>query len=398
MPLTSRPWLWTLVRWRHPLLLTFVLLETWFSRSATDWTLLTGGARSLFGPMPLSLYETNKYLQAGPPGLVAVRVVDLLPAGWGESVTHTLLAVLGWYLLWQTERWSVPKADSGTVPLKTGLRTLALGMPVLQVWAFLAGGAPHLEDGLTILTFVLATRAVGQGRSKVAAIVVGLTAAWKPWGVVALPLLWGLNDKRRALFIGLAIPAACWLPFLLADQSTLHAVSYGFPLQPNSTLRVLGLGASHVAPWWRSVELAGALCAASVAAIRRDWRVAFAAGCTARLLLDPAGFDYYVAGLILVTALTERVAGLRPWRTILLTLAMVQAQLFVEPRAMAPLRFFAMAVVLVSWLHPWRSPRSRFAGSRPGEQVVTNWVPAQSGRELMPVHGAVLVEREDSSF
>lgn len=163
-------------------------------------------------------------------------------------MTHIFLAVLGWYLLWQTERWSVPKAHSGTVPLKTGLRTLALGMPVLQVWAFLAGGAPHLEDGLTLLTFVLATRAVGQGRSTRAAIVVGLTAAWKPWGVVALPLLWGLHDKRRALFIGLAIPAACWLPFLLADQSTLHAVSYGFPLQPNSTLRVLGLGASTFRP------------------------------------------------------------------------------------------------------------------------------------------------------
>jgi len=291
----------------------------------------------------------------------------------------------------------VPKAHSGTVPLKTGLRTLALGMPVLQVWAFLAGGAPHLEDGLTLLTFVLATRAVGQGRSTRAAIVVGLTAAWKPWGVVALPLLWGLHDKRRALFIGLAIPAACWLPFLLADQSTLHAVSYGFPLQPNSTLRVLGLGASHVPPWWRSVELAGALCAASVAAVRGSWRVAFAAGCTARLLLDPGGFDYYVAGLILVTALTERMAGLRPWRTILLILTMVQAQLFLEPGAMAPLRFFGLAIVLVSWLHPWRRPRSRFTGPKTGVQLVTDWVPAQSSRELLPVHDTILVNRQQAS-
>ena len=351
------------MRWRHPLLLAFVLTQTWTSREATDWTLLTSGARALFGPHPLSLYATHEYLQAGPPGLVAVRAFDALPGSSGVAAAQILLAILGWYLLYLTERWYVPGAHFFSVPFMAGLRTLLVGIPVMLIWTFLAGGAPHVEDGLAFLTFVLAVRAVGGGREIRAAILVGLTAAWKPWGVVALPLLLGLSRRWRAILIAIAIPAACWFPFLLSDPGTLKQVSHGFVLQSDAALRAIGMSGSHVPTWWRGAELAGALAAAIVAAIRRSWLVAFAAGCTARLLLDPAGFDYYVSGLVLATALTERMADLRPWRTALLSFSFIYTQVVFTSSTLVPLRFATLAIVLVSWLHPWRVParlRSRW--------------------------------------
>jgi hypothetical protein len=355
------------VRWRHPLLLALVLFQSWTSRESTDWDLLTGGAHALFGPHPLSLYATHEYLQAGPPGLVAVRAFDGLPGSIGVAVAHILLAILGWYLLFLTERWCVPGARFFSVPFMAGLRTLLVGIPVMLIWTFLAGGAPHVEDGLAFLTFVLAVRAVAGGREIRAAILVGLTAAWKPWGVVALPLLLGLPRKWRAILIAVAIPAACWLPFLLSDPETLKQVSHGFVLQSNSTLRALGMSGSHVPSWWRGAELVGALAAAGLAAVRRSWMVAFAAGCTARLLLDPAGFDYYVSGLVLATALTERLANLKPWRTALLAFTFIYTQVLFSSSTLVPMRFAALAIGLVSWLHPWRVPewlRSRWLGSR----------------------------------
>jgi hypothetical protein len=84
--------------------------------------------------------------------------------------------------------------------------------------------------------------------------------------------------------------------------------------------------------------------------------VAFAAGCATRLLLDPAGFDYYVAGLIMATAASERLAGLRPWRTGLLLVSMVYATPWLSWHGEVLVRFSVLCLVLVSWLYPWRMP------------------------------------------
>ena len=234
-------WLRPLVAVRHPLLLSYALLSAWGVRSDADWYLLSGGGHVLFGHAPLSAYAANPGLQAGPPALVVVRALNVLPGIGGELAAHLLLAFLGWLMLALVERWSVPTATFRAAPLSSGLLTLVVGLPVLKEWAALAGGLPHVEDGLALLTFLLAVRAVMQQRPELAGILVGLTAAWKPWAVVALPMLWGLSSRRRASLIALGLPLLCWLPFVLGDRGTLHAVSTGFILRANSTLHVLGL-------------------------------------------------------------------------------------------------------------------------------------------------------------
>ena len=364
-----------LVACRHPLLLTLALLSTWSVRGDIDWRLLSLGGSGLFSSSPLSVYAKTSGLQAGPPGLVVMRALNLLPGTTGLWIAHILLAILGWYMIYLVERWTVRGASWRTAPLGSGLLTLVVGMLVLVQWAWLAGETPHPEDGLAIFTFLVAARALSGRRELRAAILVGLMVAWKPWAVVGLPMLWGCSRKSKALLIAIAIPAACWLPFILGDLSTLSAVGHGFELQQNSPLRVLGLSGKTIPDWWRTVELAGALAGAALAA-RRDWRLAFAAGCAARLLLDPAGFSYYYAGLIMATALTERMVGARPWRTAVLLVTACYLPWVVPRSALCVFQFAGLAVVFLSWAQPWRRPAHARA-STAGEPVPRELVPVQ---------------------
>jgi hypothetical protein len=192
--------------------------------------------------------------------------------------------------------------------------------------------------------------------------------------------------------LAIAIPAFCWLPFVLGDHATLHAISANFTLRANSPLRLFNVHVDDVPSWWRNVELLGALAAASIAAWRRDWRTAFAAGCAARLLLDPAGFDYYVAGLIMATALTERFCGVRPWRTPLLLIAMVYVNPMLSMHAEVRVRFLVLTVVLVSWLSNLRPRLTGQRGSGQRESAVLIGIPGPrdpSGTASRPANALV---------
>jgi hypothetical protein len=356
-PLALRKWGMALVRFRHPLLLAVVISQTWRERQGIDWSLLQHGAQMVTSPSAGSLYHIDPGIQAGPPVFIVVRLLDILPGNWGLNVAYILLALLGWLLLFLAERWTVKGAKFFSAPEGPGLLTLAVGLPVLLAWVALSAHAPHLEDGFAVLCAILALRAVTQNRGLLAALLVGFAVAWKPWAVGAIPLLWGLKRHRIAmLVVAVAVPAAFWLPFLLWDPQNFGAMSYAFPIQPESPLRLLGVTGVNVPSWGRTLEIGGALLVASIAAFRRDWRVAFAAGCATRLLLDAAGYDYYMAGLIMVTAVTERLSGLRPWRTCVLLLGLVYVDALVASRYHSTIRFEVLVVVIVSWLHPWRSP------------------------------------------
>ncbi|HEX4430276.1 MAG TPA: hypothetical protein VHZ96_13500 [Frankiaceae bacterium] len=338
---------------RHPLLLASALIFAWSVRSNADWALLSTGGRGLFSSSPTSVYAKTPGLQAGPPSLVVVRLVNLLPGSAGEWMAHILLAFLGWYLIYLVERWTVAGSTWRQAPLRAGLTTLVVGLLVLEQWAWLAGETPHVEDGLAILTFVLALRALVDRRELAAALLVGLTVAWKPWAVAALPLLWGCSHKAKALLIGVAIPAACWLPFFIGNHGTFSTVGYAFALRTDSPLRVLGLSGGVIPDWWRTVELVGVLVGAALAA-RRDWRVAFAAGCALRLLLDPASFRYYYGGLIMVVFLTERLVGAKPWRTAGLFVTAVYIPHLIAVPGATYFQITGLAAVFLSWAQPWR--------------------------------------------
>jgi hypothetical protein len=374
-----RTWAVRLVACRHPLLLAFALISTWSVRSDIDWKFLSAGGRGLFSSSPLSVYAKAPGLQAGPPSLVLIRGLNLLPGSAGLWIAHILLAFLGWYMIYLVERWTVAGSSWRAAPLGAGLLTLVVAVPVLEQWAWLAGDTPHPEDGLAIFTFLLAVRAIMTRRELRAAVLIGLAMAWKPWAVAALPLVLGCSRKMRALLIAVAVPAACWLPFVVGDHSTLAAVSHGLAVDQNSPLRTLGVFGPSLPDWWRTVELGGALAGAALAA-RRDWRVAFAAGCTMRLLLDPAAFGYYDAGLIMATALTERLIGARPWRTITLWMIFVYLP-FAIPGNVDVIRFVGFGAVFLSWVVPWRRT-TRDDGAPVSDGVSREPVPRQRDPRL----------------
>ncbi len=356
-----------LVRFRHPLLLLVALLSAWALHDRIDWPLLSAGAHHLFSSSPLSAYAKTSGLQAGPPTLIVMRGLDLLPGSSGVWVAHVLLAVLGWYMVFLVERWTVAGARWGHAPLRSGLLTLLLGVPVLLQWGWLAGYTPHPEDALAILCFLLAMRAITDGRETRGALLIGLAMAFKPWAVVALPMVWGCSRKSRAAVLAIAVPAVCWLPFLIGDPGTLSAVGSGFVIRGNSPLSTFGLFTAGIPTWWRTVQLLGALAVAALAA-RRDWRYAFAAGCAMRLLLDPASFGYYLAGLLMATMLTDRFTGKRPWRTVVIWACAGYFTSFASPTVVSALQCAAFAVVIVAWIQPWRwrfgAPRDRVPRQR----------------------------------
>ncbi len=350
-------WARWLVAARHPLLVGVAWGSTWSSRDDLDWGLLSLGARHLFSLAPLSAYAKTPGLQAGPPSLVLVRGLDALPRSCGIWVTHILMACVGWLMLYLVERWTVAAVTWRSAPVGEGLLTLVVGVPVLLMWSSLSGGTTHVEDSLAILFGLLAMRAISSGHEDRGALLVGLAIAWKPWAIVALPLVLGCSRRPRAALIAIAIPAVCWLPFVIGDHATLSAVSRYFELEPNSPLRAVGLSGRHVPRWWRSVELPAALLAATAAAVaRRDWRVAFAAGCAMRLLLDPAGFQYYFAGLIMITALTERMIGSHPLRTGVIWLTAGYLVNLVPSGVSDFVLFAGLLAVWVSWIWPQRRP------------------------------------------
>lgn len=360
-----------LVAIRHPLLLVVAFLSAWAVRDSVDWGLLSQGASGLFSAHPLAVYANTSGLQAGPPTLVVVRMLNLLPGTTGLWIAHVLLAFLGWYMLYLAERWTTAGSTWRSAPLRQGLLTLVVGVPVLLLWGSLAGETPHPEDGLAIFCGLLAMRAISTGNETRGAVLVGLAVAWKPWAIAALPMVLGCSRRRKALIIAVAIPAACWLPFILGDHSTMSAVGQGFALQGNSPIKALGISGDYIPTWWRTVELSGALACAAMAA-RRDWRAAFAAGCAMRLLLDPAGYRYYFAGLLMITALTERMIGARPWRTSAVWLTAGYLIYLIPLTISYFFQFGGLALVCLLWLQPWR--RERFA-------VPRATVPAQrSGR------------------
>ncbi len=359
-----------LVAIRHPLLLAVAFLSAWSLRDSVDWGLLSKGAHGLFSPSPLAVYAKTTGLQAGPPCLVVVRVLDLLPGTTGIWIAHVLLAFVGWYMLYLVERWAAARSGTRAVPLSSGVLTLVIGVPVLLQWGWLAGQTPHPEDGLAIFSFLLAMRAISNGQQTRGALLVGLAIAWKPWAIAALPMVLGCSRRCRAFLLAIAVPAACWLPFLLGDHATLTAVGHGFALQNNSPLRSLGFSGNYIPNSWRSVQLLSVLAAAGLAA-RRDWRYAFAAGCAMRLLLDPAGYGYYFAGLFMVTALTELLIGSRPWRTALVWLSSGYVSYLHSVQAIYVLQFVALLVVVVGWTQPWprRAAAARAAVPAPREPL-----------------------------
>jgi hypothetical protein len=284
----------------------------------SSWHFFTQGAAALADADDsmsggLHLYAAAPVLQIGPLAFLAVLL--LLPAGALPALVgwQILGAAAGLLLLWLV-RGLVPRWQRDDVWLALGA---AYFMPV---WMFLAVGVAHLDDVLALLLSVAALRAARAGRGWLTGLLLGLAVDAKPWaaGFAAMVLL--LPGWRRRCTGGAvmaAAVAAAWIPFFAADAGTSNALRYTILNAPVSALHALGIDDPRTPAWDRPAQLALALILGAAAVRRGRWPAIPLLAVASRLLLEPGGNKYYIAGVVVGTIIWD-FAGSRavmPWWT-----------------------------------------------------------------------------------
>lgn len=379
----------------------------WWSNG--DWLPLAVGGRQLLHANALHAYVDQSSLQAGPPALLVIGLLALT-GPLAPTLVHICLWLIGIAIAWlavSTAR--INRAGSGVavdsdpvtvqrasvvvvavLPMAAYLLSQNLTPPVLGValvvgvlswlwlgqrsaaarrrtvtmsrttwvallvvgpWAPLASVWLHLEDGLAMLAMAVALHERARGRRWAVAVAVGAAIAFKPWAVAALPLLWRPGDRKgviRDAAAALAIPAVSWLPFVVAVRGTLGAAGRPFPIGHMSPLYVLGLHDATAPPWLRSAQLVMIVVCACWG-LRRSPADALAAGMVARLLFDPAAFDYYTAGVIAFVAMADIVNRRPSWRTALAVIGLWLSPYYAGTvHAQGLLRTLTLGILLTS--------------------------------------------------
>jgi hypothetical protein len=273
------------------------------------------GAGLASGPGGLHVYASHPSAQTGPPALVLGGLLSLL--GWqGSLLTGKLLMLAAALALVRivevTARRLRPRR-----PVPHGhLAVLLGGLIILWTWPDVAMSFMHPDDVLVLVSAATACYETARGRPLRTALWAGLAAAAKPWGLVclALALTAPAGRRLRALGLACAVPAACWLPFVLADPRTLQVARFHIAVSGFSALRVFGVVAmGPMPPWVRPAQFGGGLLLAVLAVRRGRWYGAPLAGIALRLAIEPGGVGYYITGLLTAAVLYDLLEGSDGW-------------------------------------------------------------------------------------
>ncbi|MCU1656711.1 MAG: hypothetical protein JWO57_1367 [Pseudonocardiales bacterium] len=287
------------------------------SSPAGSWHYFDTGARLLLAtsnPLGgLHLYHSNPELQIGPVTFLVALPFTLLSAGSAKLIAAVVMSVIGLGLL---------ALASTLLPAESRSRILWPGVLFIPVWEELAGRAGHLDDVLALTLTVGALVAIQRKHGIAGAVLLALAADAKPWALAFVPLLLVVpaTQRLRALSSWSVTVALAWLPFLFADPRSVIAASYRIQNAAGSALRVLGVTDPSTPLWCRPAQLILGVGLAWL--LWRRGRVAaiVLAVIAVRLLLDPATWSYYTAGLLLGTVLLDlcrtRQRRAVPWFTL----------------------------------------------------------------------------------
>ena len=363
------------VRWRYPLLAAWAV--PWFvipyrrslEGGLNDWLYFEFGARVLvhfdghYAVGAQHLYAEHPEVQIGPPPLALVAAFQWLPPKPVALAFAVVMALAGLVALALAE---TAGRAIGAPAGRLGATALAAGVVLLPVWCASVARFRHLDDVIVVLAVLVAAALIaGQSRRAwwVAALLVGLAVASKPWALAAAPLLLGLPRARRApaALLALATAGAAWLPFVLGDAGTASALSsYRLYIDPRSPLTLLGFVPDDLAPnWVRPVQLVVGFTLAVMVASRGRWLAVPLAACAARLAVDPQVWPYYSMAPVAFAVLLDLTSGRRsswPWWT-LATVGPLCLVPLVADGMTGPARLAWSLVVLVLLLRPARRPR-----------------------------------------
>jgi len=262
----------------------------------------------------LAAIYAGSWMQGGPFELIfsygllpapRQHVAQYYIASEGHLIgLHAVLGVaLMLCLLWGVKhlRCGVGLARSRNLEFAVGLVALLDLLPKLM-WQ---GGHPA-EIGIAAFWIWAGSLAV-RGRPTRAAIVIGLSTGWEPWGLLAAGLL--LTDRRpRQLLLNGAVFAVSavlpYVPFVLTGHFALFDLTW--PIAHGTLISVIWPHASSFTWLMRLIQGAGSSMAAGAVVLalgrRRDtvWLAPLAA-LIVRLLCDPLDLGYYWHPLLLLS-------------------------------------------------------------------------------------------------
>ena len=284
-------------------------------RQVPDPTLFAEAGRALFSKQWSDVFS-DPQLQVGPLYLAFVGIVAVLaevlgvPTELAVAIVASALIGLGTVLVTR-QALALQNRQSAVVELGAGL-TVTLAAPLCATaW----GG--HFEELITALLLLIAAHFAARSRYALAGVLIGLAACTKMWGLLGIGIL--LIDvtptplvswvRLRKVLVGLVtavgVVALGYVPFVaFGDVATLAKTwSTAFP----APLALMANGE----PFTFTMRAGQAVCAVAAGGVlavvgRRDVRTLWtvpAVTITARLLLDPFVQSYYLAPLLLITAI-----------------------------------------------------------------------------------------------
>lgn len=258
---------------------------------------------------PLELLFTDELLPRPNEHIAAfyVRSEDNLVSAHLVVGALVMVVVL---LLTRRLRNTLGLSRSPAIELAVGVAALMMGLS-----RFLWFGG-HVAEFAIAIMWVWGGALALRGRPWAAAIVLGLSTAWEPWGILAAPLLLMEPDRRKLVGSSAvfgAAGAAPYLPFVATGHFRLFA--HVWPIVTTSFVHLVWPAAQDFS-WQMRLFEAGASCVAGALVVRLVGRrndvlwLAPTAIMLVRLLLDPMNLPYYwtaVSVLMLAgLAMTDR--------------------------------------------------------------------------------------------
>lgn len=244
----------------------------------------------------LRLYASYPKLQIGPLTFLVALPLALLPHLASETAGCVLMVVAGPAIVWMLADASARARDRSRTEVwsTAGWVWFLLAPP----WCLLAILWGHLDDVLALLFVAAAVNMLTKGRPIAVAVLVGASAAAKPWGLAFIPLALAADSRRvRSLAIALVVAVAPWLPFVGADPHTLRAAAYKIKVIPASVLSVFHV-IGGTPSWVRPSQFLGGAVLVALGVWSGRWAAGVVLAIALRLGTDPNVYSYYTTGLL----------------------------------------------------------------------------------------------------